>query len=356
MSSGLFSFDGFVLDPGNRRLMRGDVPVELNSRYFDALALLVREQGQLVSKERFLAETWRGVPVTDESITQCIKMLRQQLGDKAASPSFIETVPKHGYRFIAPVTRTPGNDNSFSKGGAGDDRRQFLAYATAGTMGGGAAGVVGGLVYGFAAASQTVQPGAGAISILLVVVCITTLIAVMGGAGVGVGMAVAGSLFGRSWASITLGGALGGLLVGALAKLLGIDAFNLLLGNSPGDITGAAEGAVLGGAVGLGVWLMSRAARRPALGRGVFAAGLAGAAAGTIIVLAGGRLMVGSLDLLVRQFASSRLRLDPFGRFLGESDFGYITQVVTGGLEGALFALCIASATILVERRLTGSS
>src|SRR5687768_13298762 len=104
MESGSFRFEDFLLDPGERRLRRGEVPVELNGRYFDALALLVRDRGKLVTKERFLDEVWRGVPVTDEALTQCIKTLRRQLGDSAARPRFIETVPKHGYRFIASVS------------------------------------------------------------------------------------------------------------------------------------------------------------------------------------------------------------------------------------------------------------
>src|SRR5687768_14299628 len=103
MAPGSFRFGRFLLDVRDRRLLLDGKPVELNSRYLDALALLVREQGTLVPKERFLDEVWRGVPVTDEALTQCIKMLRRQLGDDAASPRFIETVPKHGYRFIAPV-------------------------------------------------------------------------------------------------------------------------------------------------------------------------------------------------------------------------------------------------------------
>ena len=103
MTSGGFRFDRFCLDPSDRQLSRDDVRVDLNARYFDALALLVREGGRLVSKDRFLDEVWRGVPVTDEALTQCIKTLRRQLGDDASRPRFIETVPKHGYRFIAPV-------------------------------------------------------------------------------------------------------------------------------------------------------------------------------------------------------------------------------------------------------------
>ncbi|NEX95415.1 winged helix-turn-helix domain-containing protein, partial [Caulobacter sp. 17J65-9] len=103
MPPGGFRFDRFLLDPRDRRLSFDDAPVELNARYLDALTLLVSEHGKLVPKDRFLAEVWRGVPVTDEALTQCIRTLRRRLGDDATSPRFIETVPKYGYRFIAPV-------------------------------------------------------------------------------------------------------------------------------------------------------------------------------------------------------------------------------------------------------------
>ena len=78
-----FAFGRFILD-ARRRLTAGDQPIELNSRYLDALALMVGEPGKLVSKDRFLGEVWRGVPVTDEALTQCIRTLRRQLGDDAA--------------------------------------------------------------------------------------------------------------------------------------------------------------------------------------------------------------------------------------------------------------------------------
>src|SRR5215510_8459345 len=98
-----YEFDRFSLDPNERRLFAEGLPVELNSRYFDALLLLLQNPGMLLSKERFLQEVWRGIPVTDEVLTQCIKTLRRQLGDSATQPRLIETVPKHGYRFIAAV-------------------------------------------------------------------------------------------------------------------------------------------------------------------------------------------------------------------------------------------------------------
>src|SRR5215213_965380 len=153
--AGSFAFEQFVLDPDDRQLRRGADPVELNGRYFDALALPVREQGRLVSKDRFLDEVWRGVPVTDEALTQCVRTLRRQLGDDAARPRFIETVPKHGYRFIAPVDRVDGERLPASRASAAPRPwQETLLLAIAGTVGGGIAGFVGGLLYGFIGASQ----------------------------------------------------------------------------------------------------------------------------------------------------------------------------------------------------------
>jgi DNA-binding winged helix-turn-helix (wHTH) protein len=354
MASGSFRFDRFYLDPCDRQLTRDDVPVELNSRYLDALALLVSESGKLISKERFLDEVWRGVPVTDEALTQCIKMLRRQLGDNAASPRFIETVPKHGYRFIAPVeaaSDAPVKPPAIPEGAAfGHDWRRVMALGAAGTIGGGFAGMLGGLFYGFAGASQPLQPGMGAASVLLVLVCLTVLIGLVGGAGVAFGIAAAGLGSGRSWLRSVIGGAAGGLVVGAIVKLLGLDAFNLLFGQSPGDITGGFEGAILGGAVGLGAWAGSHGTGRWSLRRSVLAAGIVGAAAGVIVTLLGGHLMGGSLDLLARRFPESRLALDRLGSLFGEREFGPVSQVVTGGIEGMLFAACVVGAIVIARR------
>lgn len=348
MASASFRFGPFSFDPGDRRLERDGAPVELNARYLDALALMVREAGRLVSKDRFLEEVWRGVPVTDEALTQCIKTLRRQLGDDAVRPRFIETVPKHGYRFIAPVEEVEDEPGPAKAAPSPYRLRQFFLLGGAGTIGAGVAGIVGGLAYGFAGASQPLGPGMGAASVLLVLLWLTIAAALMGGAGVSFGIAAAGFLPAGAWR--ILGGALGGLAVGGAVKLLGLDAFNLLLGRSPGGITGAGEGALLGGAVGLGAWLASRVSVR----RGVAVAAVIGGAAGILIPLLGGRLMGGSLDLLARTFPDSSLRLDPIGGLFGESGFGPVSQTVTGGLEGMLFGGCIAGAMIVARRSLSG--
>lgn len=362
-TTGSFRFERFLLDPEGRRLKRDDVTVELNSRYLDALVLLVREQGNLVSKSQFLEKVWSGVPVTDEALTQCIKTLRKQLGDSAANPRFIETIPKHGYRFIAPVilvdrdakptgqvTARPAPKIPFSY-----PWREFFMLGGAGTLGGGLAGMLGGVFYGFGGASQALQPAMGAASVLLVLVCLSLLVGLMGGAGVGFGIAAAGLAPGR-WLWSMVGGASGGLVVGALVNLIGVDAFNLLFGQSPGDIAGAAEGTLLGAAVGLAVWYAIGKSPLPSLGRSLAAAALAGGAAGLLIALLGGRLMGGSLDLLARSFAGSRLRLDHIAVLLGENEFGSLSRMVTGGIEGALFSACIVGVMALARQRLNTSS
>jgi DNA-binding winged helix-turn-helix (wHTH) protein len=347
-----YRFERFELDMDERRLTRDGAAVELNARYLDALALLVREAGRLVSKDRFLDEVWRGVPVTDEALTQCVKTLRRQLGDEAARPRFIETVPKHGYRFIAAVEGDGADGQAPAPARAVDRLRDFLLTGGAGTAGAGVAGLIGGLIYGFGGASQPLAPGVGAASVLVVLVCITFIVALIGGAGVSFGIAAAGLAPSARWQWSSGGGALGGLIIGAVVKLLGIDAFNLLLGRPPGDITGAGEGALLGASVGFAAWLASRRARPFSLRRGMAAAGLAGGGAGLLIPLLGGRLMGGSLDAVARAFPNSRLRFDEIGALLGESGFGPISQAVTGAMEGALFGACVVGAMILARRRM----
>ena len=149
-STNLVRFDAFLLDSNDRRLTRDGAAVEISGRYFDALALLVEDAGRLVTKDRFLDEVWKGVPVTDEALTQCIRTLRRALGDDAARPRFIETVPKHGYRFIAAIMPVAAEDRALPRSilDASDDSpwRNLLAVAGAGTIGGAGAGLLGGPV------------------------------------------------------------------------------------------------------------------------------------------------------------------------------------------------------------------
>jgi DNA-binding winged helix-turn-helix (wHTH) protein len=339
-------FEDFLLDRADRQLRRGGEAIELNSRYFDALALLVADRGRLVPKDRFLKEVWAGVPVTDEALTQCIKTLRRQLGDDASNPRFIETVPKHGYRFIAEVKA-----NGSERRASSPANRDFLKLTAAGTLGGGVAGLSGGLLYGAASASQPVGEGSGAVSVLIVLLALTVIIALVGSAGVSAGMAASQVWKRGPWWATVGGGALGGLLVGAFVRLLGIDAFNLLFGSAPSGMTGGLEGAMLGATAGLALW---RAGRLPEkrLRVHIAVAGALGALAGAAIIALGGHLLGGSLDLLAHEFDQSRLRLGRIGGLLGENGFGPLSQLFTGALEAGLFTACVVGAILFAQRRL----
>lgn len=323
-------FGPFRIDRADRSLHGPDGRIDLPGRYFDVLLLLVDAQGQLVTKDRFLAEAWRGVPVTDEALTQGIRTLRRALGDEATTPRFIETVPKHGYRFIAALADAPPAATS-----PVSPRPSLLPPAAAMAVGGALAGLVGGIAYGVAAAA----PGVGAVSALVVLATVTALVGLLGGFGVGLGIAAADRAAGAPGPARIVGGLGGGLLVGGLVNLVGADAFQLLLGQQPGRITGAFEGALLGSAVGLAAWLATRSAASPR--RAAAMAGLLGALAGAAAVLMGGQLLAGSLEELATAFPASRLRLP---------DFGPVSTPVAAMLEAGLFSACAVAALVRTRR------
>lgn len=325
-----YRFGAFELDGVGRQLRRGGEEVALNARYLDALILLVRESGGLVTKDRFMDEVWRGVPVTDEALTQCIRTLRRALGDEVGAPRFIATVPKYGYRFVArlegavaPTQSAPDRFGSSS----------LVERGMAGTSGAVLAGTIGGTLYGMAAA-LAVPSGGGSLSMLLVLLCVTLALAAIGGGAVSFGIAIAVHRAGDRSPLVIAGGALGGFLVGAAGKMLGLDAFGLLLGRTPEGITGALEGGALGAALGFGYWL---AVRGGTVRRAALTGALCGGVAGLVIALAGGRLLAGSLDQLTQAMPGSRLRLGGLGTLLGETGFGLRSRIGTGMVEGALF-------------------
>ncbi|MEP9400308.1 transcriptional regulator [Sphingomonas sp. VNH70] len=366
-------FGRFTLDPHERTLRAGGAAVELNARYLDALILLAGQAGRLVSKDRFMETVWHGIPVTDEALTQCIRTLRRTLGDTAQAPHYIETVPRHGYRFIAPVERVdaaqpdaiptippfvPSKVEGRATGAADgistapDTNEGALWWETAlaTTAGGALAGLIGGLTYGFAGAAQPLLPGTGASAVVLVLLTVTLILATLGAGGVGIGMALA-TRRAAAPAALIAGGAAGGCVTGAIVKLIGGDLFALLFGHGPGPITGAPEGLALGAATGAGLLTARALAERDRPQTGIAAAAAIGGLTGAIIVLLGGRLLGGSLSALATAFPASRLRIDTLGLWFGESGFGPVTRIATAALEGALFTGCIAAMVLLRERR-----
>ncbi|MBO9698294.1 MAG: transcriptional regulator [Sphingopyxis sp.] len=339
MNPGRYQFDDFTVDPVDRSLRRSGAAVELGNRYFDALTLLLRERGRLVTKDRFMAEVWHGVPVTDEALTQCIRTLRRLLGDDAGNPRFIETIPKHGYRFIGVVEAIAADGRLTQAQVAGDQWRRGLPVGAAAMIGGGMAGVLGGLFYGLGVGPG---PAMGGTSALFVLLAINMIVGLVAGAGVGAGLAAAEFAPDGRWQWTVLAAAAGGLVTGSVARLIGLDAFTLLFGQSPRDMTGASEGLLLGAAVGLAAWVARR--HMLPLAKSAVLGGLIAGAAGVAISLSGGTFLGGSLDFLLRRFPESRFRLDAIGAFFGESGFGPVSSAATSGIECLLFGACVVGA------------
>ena len=103
-AANVYAFGDFTLDVPARTLSRsGTGPVPLPSRAFDSLVYLVEHRERLVRKNELIGAVWHDVIVTDDSLIHAISVLRRALCDDPANCHYVQTIPRRGYRFIAPV-------------------------------------------------------------------------------------------------------------------------------------------------------------------------------------------------------------------------------------------------------------
>jgi DNA-binding winged helix-turn-helix (wHTH) protein/tetratricopeptide (TPR) repeat protein len=108
-----YSFGRFELDACQGVLRRDGQRLHLAPKSIEVLVALVERHGELVDKERIFDRVWPGVTVEDCNLAQHVASLRRALGDDAREPSFIETISRRGYRFVADVIRgAPASDPS----------------------------------------------------------------------------------------------------------------------------------------------------------------------------------------------------------------------------------------------------
>ena len=100
----IYRFGDFELDPLEHRLLKSGQPIALTPKVFETLVLLVRQAGHAVSKDELMKALWPRGYVDESNLTKHIWVIRRALGDGEHDSRFIETIPKLGYRFIAPVT------------------------------------------------------------------------------------------------------------------------------------------------------------------------------------------------------------------------------------------------------------
>jgi DNA-binding winged helix-turn-helix (wHTH) protein len=92
------------LDTANERLWRGTHELSLRPKTFAVLRYLVEHPGRLINREELLKAVWAPTHVSEAMPKLYIREIRQALGDDPHKPQFIETIPRRGWRFIAPIT------------------------------------------------------------------------------------------------------------------------------------------------------------------------------------------------------------------------------------------------------------
>jgi DNA-binding winged helix-turn-helix (wHTH) protein/TolB-like protein/Tfp pilus assembly protein PilF len=103
-----YAFGDFILERSQQRVLRGDgTELSLTPRLFSALLLFVERAGQLVEKDALMLALWPGLVVEENNLSQVVSGLRRALGDDTQGSRYIQTVPRRGFRFIAPVTLQP---------------------------------------------------------------------------------------------------------------------------------------------------------------------------------------------------------------------------------------------------------
>lgn len=110
----LFRFGSFELDLEAQQLLKNGRTVRLQPQPFKLLCFLVGLRGQLVTREQIRGALWSDDTFVDveQGVNFAIKQVRDALGEDAEHPIYIQTVPRRGYRFVAPVD-VVGTDESF---------------------------------------------------------------------------------------------------------------------------------------------------------------------------------------------------------------------------------------------------
>jgi pimeloyl-ACP methyl ester carboxylesterase/DNA-binding winged helix-turn-helix (wHTH) protein len=138
--SPVYEFGAFRLEVGERRLLCDGRPVPLTARVFDTLRVLVEHAGRLLTKDELMGSIWPDSVVEENNLNHNVSVLRRALGEQATGQSYIETVPRTGYRFVAEVRESIDERRAPSAAGvsAHDIRicttpdKVRIAYATIG--------------------------------------------------------------------------------------------------------------------------------------------------------------------------------------------------------------------------------
>ncbi|HEX6283548.1 MAG TPA: alpha/beta fold hydrolase, partial [Pyrinomonadaceae bacterium] len=107
-----YTFDVFRVDPLERLLFKEDREVPLTPKVFDTLLVLIENSSHVLTKQELMQKVWPDSFVEENNLAQNISTLRKALGQGKEGQDYIQTVPKRGYRFVADVKLTGGEDQT----------------------------------------------------------------------------------------------------------------------------------------------------------------------------------------------------------------------------------------------------
>src|ERR1700692_2876038 len=104
-ASSRIRFGIFEVDLEARELRKRGTRIKLQDQPFQLLAALLQRHGEVITREEIQASLWTADTFVDfdRAVNKAVNRIREALGDLAATPRFIETLPRRGYRFIAPI-------------------------------------------------------------------------------------------------------------------------------------------------------------------------------------------------------------------------------------------------------------
>ena len=103
----------YELDRDAMELRKHGVLIRLQEQPFRVLAMLAERPGEIITREELQEQIWGNTFVDfDQSLNKAVNRVREALNDSAGTPQYVETVPRRGYRFIAPVAAAPANGST----------------------------------------------------------------------------------------------------------------------------------------------------------------------------------------------------------------------------------------------------
>lgn len=99
-----FTLGDWLVQPDRNRLTRDGRTVTIENKSMDVLVLLASRPGDVLSNDDLIDTVWNGRPMGENPVYKCIANLRSALGDDTKAPKYIETIPRKGYRLVAPTS------------------------------------------------------------------------------------------------------------------------------------------------------------------------------------------------------------------------------------------------------------